>query len=72
MNILGSFYTSQLSKLSFGSVFQKGDDFFIRIMIEGRDNGDNLVVANLKNGEVQLMDCETDVLYYPNQELFLS
>jgi hypothetical protein len=72
MNILGSFYTSQLSNLSFGSVFQKEDDFFIRIMIEGRDNGDNLVVANLKNGEVQLMDCETDVLYYPNQELFLS
>ena len=72
MNILGSFYTSQLSKLPFGSVFQKGDDFFIRIMIEGRDNADNLVVANLKNGEVQMMDCETDVLYYPNQELFLS
>jgi len=72
MNLLGSFYSSQLSKLPFGAVFQKGDDFFIRINVPFYDGPDNLVVANLKNGEVQKMCYETTVLYYPNQELFLS
>lgn len=49
---LDHFYTSQLSKLPFEAVLQKEDDFFIRIMIQNGDNADNLVVANLKNGEV--------------------